>query len=142
MADEASAARRSTLAAQLQGRPGAEIVAGIEAQGVDTVLDEVFAGMAAAFVPARAAGQSAIVQYDVVVPGGVRIYQLRVADGRCVVGKGRTEQARLTLGLGLADLMRLVAGVLQGPEAFMTGKLRLAGDVMFAQMVQGWFTPA
>ena len=68
MADESRAARQRELAAQLEGRSDQEITMGIEVQGVDGVLDQIFAGMAEAFTPSRAAGQSAIIQYDVNAP--------------------------------------------------------------------------
>jgi putative sterol carrier protein len=139
MADEDRAARQRELAAQLQGRSDQEITLGVEAQGVDTVLDQIFSGMAEAFVPARAAGQGAVVQYDVNTSGGVLSYQLKVAEGRCDVVKGGGSPARVTLQLALADFMRLVAGILNGPQAFMQGKLKIAGDLMFAQIMQTWF---
>jgi putative sterol carrier protein len=31
------------------------------------------------------------------------------------------------------------AGQLDGMQAFMTGKLKLTGDMMFAQSMQAWF---
>jgi putative sterol carrier protein len=142
MADEERAARQRELAAQLEGRSDEEIAKGVEVQGVDEVLDLIFAGLAEAFAPSRAAGQSAVIQYDVVAPGGVRTYQLRVADGRCTVARGAAGPARVTLTLALPDLMRLVAGLLNGPQAFMTGKLKIAGDLMLAQVMQTWFAPA
>ena len=55
--------------------------------------------------------------------------------------KGAAGPARVTLQLGIADFMRLVAGVLNGPQAFMQGKLKIAGDLMFAQVMQTWFAP-
>ena len=143
MSVEDRAARQRELAAQLEGRSDQEITLGVEAQGVDTVLDQIFSGMAEAFVPARAAGQSAVVQYDINTSSGVRTYQLRVADGRCdVVKGGGGSPARVTLQLALADFMRLVAGILNGPQAFMQGKLKIGGDLMFAQVMQTWFQPA
>jgi putative sterol carrier protein len=142
MADEDRAARQRELAGQLQGRSDEEITMGIEVQGVNAVLEQVFAGMAAAFVPARAAGQHAVVQYDVAAPGGVRTWQLTIADGRCEAVRGAAGAARVTLALGLPDFMRLVAGLVPGPQLFMTGKLKLTGDPMFAQVMQSWFAPA
>ncbi len=132
---------RAALAAQIEGRSDDEIVKGIEAQGVDGVLDSCFQGMAAAFRPEVAGGQSAVVQYDVNAPSGKRSYQLRVAGGQCALAKGASEPARLTLALGLADFMRLVAGKLNGQQAFMQGKLKLQGDMTLAMVLQNWFAP-
>ena len=95
--------------------------------------------MGAAFVPEAAAGQSAIVQYDVTGPDGTHSYQLKVADGKCVVHKGAGEPARVTLTLALPDFLKLIGGKLDGMQAFMSGKLRIGGDMMFAQTMQSWF---
>jgi putative sterol carrier protein len=35
--------------------------------------------------------------------------------------------------------LRLVSGKLNGMQAFFAGKLKLTGDMMFAQTMQGWF---
>ena len=127
------------LAALIEGHSDEEITAELQKQGIDKVLGEVFGAMAAAFVPANAAGQSAIVQYDVTAPDGTHSYQLKVADGKCQLQKASGEAARVTLGLALPDFLRLIAGKLDGMQAFMTGKLRLSGDMMFAQTMQTWF---
>jgi putative sterol carrier protein len=140
MADDRQA-RQKELAASIEGRSDEEIEKGIEAQGTDTVLDQIFAGMAEAFLPAKAAGQSAVIQYDVKAGGKAHSYQLKVADGTCQIVKGAAGPARVTLGLSLADFLRLVSGKLNGMQAFMSGKLKLQGDMMFAQTMQGWFQP-
>ncbi len=138
MSSEAEA-RRKELAATLEGRSDDEIVQGVQAQGIDTVLDQIFAGMKDAFLPEKAGNQSAVIQYDVNAAGKVHTYQLKVANGKCELAKGAGGPARVTLALGLADLLRLVSGKLNGMQAFMTGKLKLTGDMMFAQVMQGWF---
>ncbi len=127
------------LASMVEGRSDQEINSAIEKEGTDKVLAEIFNGMAAAFVPEAAAGQSAIVQYDIGTAAGSKSYQLKVADGKCVVKQGAGEPARVTLALALPDFLRLIAGKLDGMQAFMTGKLRLSGDMMFAQTMQSWF---
>ena len=127
------------LGALIEGRSDQEITAEIEKQGVDTVLGQVFKGMADAFVPDAAKGQAAIVQYDVTAPDGTHSYQLKVADGKCEVKKGAGEPARVTMTLALPDFLKLIGGKLDGMQAFMTGKLKVGGDMMFAQTMQAWF---
>ena len=60
-------------------------------------------------------------------------------EGKCTVVKGSGGPARVTLSLSLPDFLRLVANKLDGMQAFLGGKLKLAGDMMFAQTAQGWF---
>jgi len=141
MADDRQA-RRQELAGQIEGRSDDEIVKGVAAQGTESVLGSIFAGMAEAFLPAKAGGQSAVIQYDVTASGKTHTYQLKIANGKCEVVPGTSGPARVTLNLSLPDFMRLVTGKLNGMQAFMAGKLKLQGDMMFAQVMQGWFEQA
>jgi putative sterol carrier protein len=127
------------LGGLIEGRSDEQISSEVEKQGVDKVLGDVFGAMAAAFDAQAAAGQSAIVQYDVTAADGVHSYQLKCADGKCAVQKGGGEPARITLSLSVPDFLRLIGGKLDGMQAFMSGKLRIAGDMMFAQTMQTWF---
>ena len=139
MSDQSIEARRAELAALIEGRSDEEITRGVEERGVEGVLDGVFQGMAEAFLPERAAGQSAVVQYDVTVAGQPHPYQLKIGGGRCEIAKGRADTPHVTLTLTLPDFLRLVAGRLPPVQAFMTGKLKLQGDMMIATAMQGWF---
>jgi len=44
--------------------------------------------------------------------------------------------------MDLVTFVRLIMGQAQGPQLFMTGKLKVAGDLMFAQRVSGFFAAA
>ena len=127
------------LGGLIDGRSDEQINAEVQKQGVDKVLGDVFTAMAAAFDAQAAAGQSAIVQYDVTASDGVHAYQLKCGDGKCVVQKAGGEAARVTLSLSVPDFLRLIGGKLDGMQAFMSGKLRIGGDMMFAQTMQSWF---
>jgi putative sterol carrier protein len=127
------------LKALMEGKSDDEINAGLKEGGVDEALDKVFEGMVEAFLPAKAGGQSAVIQYDVNTPDGKKSYQLKVADGKAQSLKGSPESARVTLTLNAPDFLRLVTGKLNGQTAFFQGKLKLAGDMMFAQTMQSWF---
>ena len=139
MSKQSIEARRAELAALIEGRSDEEITRGVEERGVESVLDGVFQGMADAFLPDKAAGQSAIVQYDVTVAGQPHTYQLKIGGGRCEIVKGRADTPRVTLTLALPDFLRVVAGRLPPVQAFMSGKLKLSGDMMIATAMQGWF---
>ena len=131
----------SSLSAAVEQRSNEELVNAIEQQdgGVDGVLEKVFAGMAESFSAARAAGQQATVQYEISSPDGTHEYAMRIADGRCEIAKGRAESPRVTIRIGLADFLRLITGKANGMQLFMTGKLKVSGDLFFAQTYQSWF---
>jgi putative sterol carrier protein len=127
------------LGALIDGQSDDEINGRLKAAGVEKSLDAVFDGMVQAFIPEKAAGQTAVIQYDVVGPDGKLSYQFRVLDGKCALSKGAPDSARVTLTLASPDFLRLVTGKLNGQTAFFQGKLKLSGDMMFAQTMQSWF---
>jgi putative sterol carrier protein len=127
------------LGAMIEGRTDREINNLVSSQGVDKVLGDIFNGRAAAFDPRAAGNQSAVIQFEVIAPGGRHSYQLNVANGKCNVAKGYTEAARVTFALELPDFLRLIAGKLDEEQAFMSGKLRGSGDMLLAQTIQTWF---
>jgi len=123
----------------IEGLSEQEIIAEVQRRGVDTVLGWVFGLIAAAFIPEAAAVESAVVQFDVTAPDGVHSYLLRFADHKCVVLKATGEAARLTISLALPVFLRIIAGELDGMQAFVDGRVRLSGDVLLAQAMRGWF---
>jgi putative sterol carrier protein len=138
---EFDATRFDQLVASVKTKPADELVAEIQTSdgGIDGVLQQVFAGMAGAFLPDKAVGQEAVVQYEVSGPDGTHPYWMRIADGTCVFESGTTENPKATLRIGLADFLRLIAGTLNPMQALMTGKLKVQGDLFFLQTMQNWF---
>jgi putative sterol carrier protein len=130
---------RDELAAMIEGKTDDEINAGVAERGTEKVLAQIFEYMAGRFQPERAGNQSAVIGWDVTIPEGTHSYQLQVADGACKVVAGNAEPSRVTLGMALPDFLRFLTGQLDGMQAFMTGKLKLSGDMMFAQSMQAWF---
>ncbi len=124
----------------VKGRSDEEILAGVKGQE-DSLLDGLFDGMKEAFDPEAASVQTAVIQYDIETPVGARSYQIKVDDGICAVMKGGAEEARVTLALSLPDFIRMMAGELDGMQAYMTGKLKISGDIMFSQNLSRWFKP-
>lgn len=130
---------RRQLAQLTEDHSDAEIDRAVAAIGVDAVMGQVLAAMAAAFSPEGAAGQSAVVQWDLTVGEGVRSWQLGVAEGRASVLEGSAAAPRVILALSLADFLRFAAGRLDGMQAFMSGRLRVSGDLMVAEALPRCF---
>jgi|SRR5579872_1110555 len=126
------------LGKAVDGKTDDEINKALEGK-YDSTCKLVFDGMAQRFMPDKAGNESAVIQYDVKAPDAVHTYQLKVAGGKCEVAKGAGGPARVTLALSFPDFLRLVSGKLNGMQAFFSGKLKLSGDMMFAQTMQGWF---
>ncbi len=107
--------------------------------GIDTVLKEIFTGMEERFLPEKAAGVEATIQYNVKTDEGTKTWTVAFAGGKCETTEGAATNPRLTLELGLVDFVRLIFGQSEGTQLFMTGKLRLQGDMMFAMQMQSFF---
>lgn len=107
--------------------------------GTDEVLRAIFSGMEEAFVPERAQGVDSTIQYDISTEEGTRTWSVSFAGGKCTTSEGAATNPRLTLQIGLIDFIRLIFGQAQGPQLFMTGKIKLQGDMMFAMQMQGFF---
>ncbi len=137
--DISDANNPEALAQLLEGRSDDEINEFVNAAGVDTVLSQVFDAMKERLDPQKAAGQTAVVQWDVKATDGTHSYQFKVDNGSGSWTQGTPDTARVTLTFGLPDFLRFVAGQLDGMQAFMGGKLQLAGDMMFATTLQTWF---
>jgi putative sterol carrier protein len=127
------------LAQLLEGRSDEEINQFVNDLGIDTVLTQVFDAMKERLDAGKAAGQTAVVQWDVNAPDGIHSYQFKVDNGSGSWTQGTPDTPRVTLKFSLADFLRFVAGQLDGMQAFMAGKLQLAGDMMFATTLQTWF---
>jgi putative sterol carrier protein len=129
---------QAELARAIKGRSDSEINEILEGQYEQAVL-RVATQMEAHFLPEKAAGQSAVIQYDIAAPDGTHSFQVKVHDGQCLILPGASEKPRVTLKLALPNFLKLVTGKLKPMPAFFTGKLKLAGDALFATTMQSWF---
>ena len=127
------------LAEAIKGLSEEQLDEQIKAMGEDTVLDAIFDRMPEAFIADRAQGVNSTIQYDIKTSEGVKTYSVAFQNGTCTTSKGPAQDPRLTLGVGITDFVRLIFGQVEGPQLFMSGKLQLKGDMMFAMQMQGYF---
>ncbi len=59
-------------------------------------------------------------------------FTLDVADGVCRVSRGADGSAGAVATVGLADLIRMTAGLVGWPKLMSTGRLELSGDPFLA----------
>jgi putative sterol carrier protein len=116
-----------------------EVAQKIHEAGTEQVLDAVFRGMQERFQPDRASGVDAQIQWLVSDDGEEHAYVLTVKDGTCAAESGRAENPRVTLGTDVVSFAKLMAGKAQGPQLYMTGKLKIQGDLMLAQRMTTFF---
>lgn len=116
-----------------------DVNSAINEMGLDMVLKEIFTGMQERFLPEKTQGVASVVQYDIQSDDGVKTWHARYSPEGATTGEGPADSPRLTLQIGLVDFVRLIFGQAQGPQLFMSGKLRMQGDMMFAMQMEGFF---
>lgn len=116
-----------------------EIETTVRAVGVEAVLDRVFAGMQENFRPDAAKGQTFGLGFVITDEGAQYPYQVRIADGTCVAERGLPQNARSTISTDVVSFAKLVSGQAQGPQLFMTGRLKVTGDLMFSAQIMNLF---
>jgi putative sterol carrier protein len=106
------------------------------------VIGEVFSRMKDFFKPENAAGQEAVVHWKITggPEGSVDHWEIVVRNGELTVTDSPTETPRVTLTMDGVSFLKLVTGAEPGPTMFMSGKLQLEGDMMFAANIQSMFT--
>lgn len=73
---------------------------------------------------AKLAGLNCVYQFKVGDAG----YNVTFADGNASVAKGEAAAPSCTVTMAEGDFLDLLSGKLNGQMAFMTGKLKVAGD--------------
>lgn len=112
-----------------------EVRTKVEQIGAEAVLDRVFAEMQERFQPARAGDTSAQVQFTI----DDLAYFVRIHAGECETGRGKAQDERVGLKTSLPTFLKLITGETEGMAAFMTGKLKVRGDMMFAPQMLAYF---
>ncbi|WP_449536658.1 SCP2 sterol-binding domain-containing protein [Ferdinandcohnia sp. Marseille-Q9671] len=64
-------------------------------------------------------------------------YQLQLSEGKAKVVEGFNDSANCTLLLSLTNFRQFILGKLNGTAAFMTGKLKIKGDIGKAMKLEG-----
>jgi putative sterol carrier protein len=90
------------------------------------------------FLPEKAVGVNAIIQFDLSGDNG-GLYWLRVADGKCESGEGQAVDPKMTLKAAADDYYSVVSGAMNPMQAFMSGKLKIQGDMSLAMKLQTMF---
>ncbi len=83
-------------------------------------------------------GMNAVYQFNITGDGGGE-WNVGLADGAVTAGAGTADSPSITLTMDAADFMDLIAGKLNGQTAFLTGKLKIQGDMTLAMKLQSVF---
>jgi len=99
---------------------------------------EVFDQMPANINPDAAKGMNATIQFNLSGDTGGQWY-VAIKDGKADVHKGTASSANMTLSMSAQDYVDMIMGKLNGQMAFMSGKLKISGDMGLAMKMQSLF---
>ena len=100
----------------------------------------IFPQMADSFDPDKAGDLNASIQFDLSGDNG-GMYWVKVADGAIETGEGAVDTPNMTLKAAADDWHAVSTGQLNAMQAFMTGKIKIQGDMSLAMKLQTMFNP-
>jgi putative sterol carrier protein len=104
-------------------------------------VKETFDVMESKFRPDKAAGLNATIQYDIGGDGG-GTWNAVIKDGTCKVASGAASNPSLTVQMSGQDWLDMLSGKASGQMLFMSGKLKLKGDMGLAMKLGSLFQTA
>ena len=137
---DASAVQPEEFARSIGQTPDEALREAMQGPLRDQILDEIFRRMEQHFKPGS--GQDAVIHWTITgrPDGGEDRREVVIADGRCSASSEQGADPRVTLKLDGVDFLKLVTGNASGPALFMSGKLKIEGDLMFSAQIQSMFT--
>lgn len=102
-------------------------------------VSEFFSGLESKVDADKIAGMNAVYQFDITGDGGGQ-WNVALADGTAKVSEGTHENPSITITASADDWLKIVSGEMNGQTAFLTGKLKIKGDMGLAMKLQNLFT--
>jgi putative sterol carrier protein len=101
-------------------------------------VKETFDAMPGRFRADKASGTNATIQYDISGEGG-GTWNAVIKDGTCAVNAGAAASPNLTLQISAQDWLDMLSGKSSGQMLFMSGKLKVKGDMGLAMKLGSMF---
>jgi putative sterol carrier protein len=101
-------------------------------------VQEVFTTMPKVFNSGSAQGMNVVYQFNISGEGGGN-WTVAIRDGACKVEEGVHASPTTTLIMSADTWLAMVNKELNGMQAFMSGKLKVQGDIMLAQRIYELF---
>ena len=137
---EADAEQLAALVGQVSDEQLAEALA--DPENRKRVLDEIFKRMADHVEPSAIAGKDAVVHFRITEKpgGGEDVYEVVIRDDKVEVSDSpQTDQPKVAIATAPLPFIKLVTGHESGPTLFMSGRLKVEGDLMFATQMTSFF---
>ena len=99
---------------------------------------ELMEKMPGAFLPEKAQGVDAVIQFKF-TGAEAGEWNATIKDGSVAVAQGAHPSPKMTLTADSEDYVKIITGELDGMQAFMQGKIKLAGDLNLAMKLMQMF---
>ena len=99
---------------------------------------DIFKEMPSSLNADAAKGMNATIQFNLSGDNGGQWY-VTIKDGKAEVSQGTAPSANMTLSMTAQDYVDMTMGKLNGQMAFMSGKLKISGDMGLAMKMQSLF---
>ncbi len=103
-----------------------------------TTLKEAFDGMPSVFNKEAAKGLTAVYQFDLTGDKAGQ-YHVIIENETCTVKEGTHPSPHVTISMAGQDYLDMINGKLNPQMAFMSGKLKISGDMGLALKMQSLF---
>ncbi len=108
------------------------------------VLDEIFNRMADHIEEDKIGSTEAVVHFKILdrpedQGGGYDQYEVIFENGTAKLSEEPEREATVTIKVKPVDFLKLASNRASGPTLFMTGKLKLEGDLMLASRLTSFF---
>jgi putative sterol carrier protein len=101
-------------------------------------VTELMEKMPGAFIPEKAQGVDAVIQFKF-TGAEAGEWNATIKDGKVDVERGEHPSPKMTLTADSSDYVKIFTGELDGMQAFMQGKIKLAGDLNLAMKLMQMF---
>ncbi|HUN07985.1 MAG TPA: SCP2 sterol-binding domain-containing protein [Aggregatilineales bacterium] len=101
-------------------------------------IAQIFPAMATRLIADKAQGVNATIQFNLSGDNG-GMFWLKIADGTCEAGEGAAENPKMTLKAAADDWYAVSTGKMNPMQAFMSGKIKIEGDMGMAMKLQTMF---
>jgi putative sterol carrier protein len=137
---DATAVDAQEFARNVSQMPDEELREAMQGPLRGQIVTEIFRRMEEHFKPEGA--PDAVIHWRIGgrPDGGEDQWEVVVAGGSCSTSPEPSSEPRVTLKLDGVNFIRLVTGNANGPMLFMSGKLKIEGDLMFSAQIPAMFT--
>lgn len=101
-------------------------------------VSEIHSMMVSGFVPEKAEGVNAVIQFDLSGDNAGQFY-LVIENNTVSASEGLHDNPKMTLKATTEDYFNVATGKTNAMQAFMTGKIKITGDMSLAMKMQSMF---